>query len=380
MTPRIFVCHAKSDIEATSEIVDLLESALLLPADSLSSSSLPGYSSDARSEPELRDMLSGATVVLALVTERSATDNSFAFELGAAWALGVRVVPLLTGAASISDLPWALRGAPAVRPHDRLAWVMFVEQLAQLLGVRARLAEAGLVLDDITARASIAAAHGVRETTSGFSTSVRETTSENFAISSVAPFSSTPSTPPGQTVDAGEPVLSRQLALEAGRAMSDCVWHRNEALDFARELTPQFGRFIDALGGSWEDLRKLAQFDVWLGMTDNLLEGLPEAQRELSSWYHLGYELATLHNLAGEAEPGTSEERADQEKRGHDALERFLSHAEAVRIRYEDLGQVLTQIENLTGPASARDFTNIARSLEALREHAEFADRMTSAA
>src|SRR3954470_1423113 len=121
MTQRMFVCHAKSDIEATSEIVDALENALEFPnssavsAGTLVASSLPGYASDVHGEGELHAMLTGATLMLALFTERSTYDPEFVFELGAAWALGIDVLPLLLGATSTTDIPWPLRDRPSIR-------------------------------------------------------------------------------------------------------------------------------------------------------------------------------------------------------------------------------------------------------------------------
>ena len=67
MAKRLFVCHAKSAIESTSEAVDTLENALDFAERSLFTSSLPGYSSDTRSEEELHSMLAGTSLVLALL-------------------------------------------------------------------------------------------------------------------------------------------------------------------------------------------------------------------------------------------------------------------------------------------------------------------------
>jgi hypothetical protein len=58
----------------------------------------------------------------------------------------------------------------------------------------------------------------------------------------------------------------------------------------------------------------------------------------------------------------------------------LLAHAEAVQIRYEELGPLLSLLENLMAKPAARDFTNIARSLDELRRHAVTADRLNTAA
>src|SRR5205085_1724214 len=108
----------------------------------------------------------------------------------------------------------------------------------------------------------------------------------------------------GMSADAFEPrsdirphLPSYRMALEAGRALSDCVFNREEALDFKKELDEPFGRFVDAMGGSWAELSKLQDFDVWLGVAENLLHNLPSEGHQIAAWYEVGYELAILHNL-----------------------------------------------------------------------------------
>jgi hypothetical protein len=361
MATQVFICHAKSDIEPTSEIIDLLELALVLPAGALSSSSLPGYSSDTRSGVELRDMLAEASIVFALVTERSAADATFAFELGAAWALGARIVPLMMDSGEVWQLPWPVRGLLAVRVDERAAWAALVQDLAVHLGVSLRsVSQVGSAVAVVAARTSMPAPERVG--------------SETSEILSIVPIAA-------QLAAAGQrPVLSCEHALEAGRAISDCVWNREEGLDFAHELEGPFARFIDSLGGSWEDLRKLQDLDLWLGATDNLLDGLSASHRVLSSWYELGYEVSTLHNLASQEEPATPEAAVEVERMWREALDRLLAHAEAAHISYEELGRLLALLENLMAPTAQRDFVNISRSLDELRRHATSADRLMSAA
>ena len=96
----------------------------------------------------------------------------------------------------------------------------------------------------------------------------------------------------------------------------------------------------------------------------------------VGSWYALGYELSTLHNIASRGATGTAHERNEVEAVWREALERFLTRAERAQIRYEDLARVIAWLENLVGPATERDFTNIARSLEELRRHAVNVDRL----
>lgn len=385
MTMRVFVCHARADIEATSEIIDLLETAVELSTGALSSSSVPGYSSDVRSEAELHQMLSGAAVILALVSERGASDTAFCFELGAAWAMGIRIVPLLTGNIGVSDLPWPLRGIPPVRPSDRGAWASLVHDLAAQLGVRVGVASAArIALDEIAASTSIAPSLPATPVATAASThasavfpAVRPDAPAQAAAPS--PSAAAPVSQWSTLTTSSTTFPSCEISLEAGRSLSDCNFNRDEPLDFAAELDVPFGRFVDQLGGSWNDLRKLQDLDLWLGVVDNLLDALPAPHKHLADWYELGYELSTLHNIASRGATGSSQEQAQIEPLWREALERFLVRAEAVHIGYEELARVIALLENLVTP-SERDFANLARSLKELRRHAGLADRLHPAA
>lgn len=437
MTQRMFVCHAKSDIEATSEIVDALESALEFPSGTvgtLVASSLPGYASDAHGEGELHATLTGATLMLALFTERSTYDPEFVFELGAAWALGIDVLPLLLGATSPNDVPWPLRNRPSIRAQDGAAWLDLVQQLSHRLQVPLRkppqppaavTPEPAPVADDSPAANAVEAAAEVHEPPLTAAEAAAEPVAVSAApetiegsepeeepertnpVSIVAPVMvhGQPKAPPKipaapaipmEALESREPPLaadafeppsdvrstlpSYRMSLEAGRAMSDCVFNRTEPMDFTSELDDPFGRFVDAMGGSWHDLSRLPDIDLWLGTAENLLQSLPAEGKRISAWYEVGYELAILHNLAGQGLFDTDESRSDAERQWRKALERFLIRAENARIPYEDLGRVLALLENLVAPRSERDLSNIARSLDELRKQASGADKQTSAA
>jgi hypothetical protein len=171
---------------------------------------------------------------------------------------------------------------------------------------------------------------------------------------------------------------SCELALEAGRAVSECLFNRADISDFASELSGPLGRLVTALGADWDALRSEHDLDAWVIRTDQLLQALPERGRKIEDWYKLGFELATLHNLAGQLTLDGSDEASEQRWRG--ALERFLVRAERAEIGYENLGRVLGLLENLAGPTHERDLTNIGRSLQELRRHAVGADEIHTAA
>jgi hypothetical protein len=384
MTKRLFVCHAKSAIESTSEAIDGLETTLNFPEGTLFTSSLPGYSSDTRSEEELHNMLAGTSVVLALVTESSVEDPEFTFELGAAWALGIDLVPLLYGDTDPARMPWPLRDYPVVRPEKPGAWDKLVADLALRLDVPTRSAandppppSAAERSDDgiLGNSVSVAPVIGVAVESTFTSAEPIATSSSVFAEQAVDDLIGDRSV---ATSDVFARLPTCEMSLEAGRAVSDVAFNRAEISDFESELGKPLGKFVDAIGGSWSQLRTLKDLDSWQAATENLLENLPSDLRRVAEWYQLGFELATLHNLAGQLKLDGADREAEQTWRT--ALDRFLTRAENAQIGYEKLGSVLSLLENLAGPSSERDLSNIGRSLEEVRRYAAGADAIHTAA
>jgi hypothetical protein len=181
-----------------------------------------------------------------------------------------------------------------------------------------------------------------------------------------------------EIVDASalDPVVevSCELSLKAGRAISSCAFHGLEGHAIDADLDESFGRFLDAVGGQWEELRNIADPDVWLGVTDNLLESLPAGQRHLSSWYELGFQLTTLHNLATEEMPDDVEGLRVYQQAFDDALDAFRQSAASARLSYQDVAELEGLLRNLSGPMQQRDYSNISLSLAQLAFHAEQAD------
>jgi hypothetical protein len=459
-TRRLFICHAPTEIEATSEVVDALEQALDFPARAIWASNLPGYTFEADDGDALRIALSESSVALVLVSSNSARDPQFNFELGATWGMGIRTVLLRLTGAEWEYVPASLHGVRSVRAHDSREWTALIGDLALWLGLTARrpslpeparavpaqpaAAAEGSFEDDaetretyprtklepldhqeITDLSAVLAATATLPSTNGLARSGRPAEAAPLELEPEPPFGSeatlTDDTPAEDYFDddllspdlssgseledededeaeaSGEPVQETEtetdarftssvfarlptceIALEAGRSVSDCLFNRDEISDFAQELTPSLGRLLNGLGEKWDELRGSQDLDGWIAHTDQLLQWLPAESRRLENWYRLGFELAILHNLAGQLALDGNEPSAEQRWRG--ALERFLMRAERAEIGYENLGSVLGLLENLAGPKQERDLANIGRSLEALRRHAAGADRIHTAA
>jgi hypothetical protein len=157
-------------------------------------------------------------------------------------------------------------------------------------------------------------------------------------------------------------------SLQAGRAVSDCVFNRDQGGPFADELDVPFGAFLAALGGSWSTLRELEDLDVWLEVADNLLGALVPAEQHVRSWYELGFALATLVNLAGrELGAGTAED-AELDGLWQAAWGAFSEAAREASVDDGTLEQLRSMLENLRGPQQGRDYANLGRVQECVRD------------
>lgn len=95
----VFVSHTSADADLARALVELLRSALNLPADEIRCTSVDGYRLPvgAHSEMQLRNELLSAEVFLGLVTPESLRSTFVLFELGARWGAKRYLIPVLAG-------------------------------------------------------------------------------------------------------------------------------------------------------------------------------------------------------------------------------------------------------------------------------------------
>jgi hypothetical protein len=169
--------------------------------------------------------------------------------------------------------------------------------------------------------------------------------------------------------------LRCEVALEAGRAIAECSFHREEGADYASELNDSFGRFIDAIGGRWNELVRLGDIELWLGATDNLIESLPPPSRAVAEWYEIGFQYATLKCIAEQGLPEDADARETYDQMWARSMQQLWESAESAQLPRRETRRVQTQLENVIGPAAYRDYGNLAASLATLRDLARSADR-----
>lgn len=423
--PSILIIHTPEQLEQASNLVDLLEASLALEAGAIACSSLPGYASSEVSLP-IRDL----NAVIALVDDSSVGVNQFWFDLAAAWTTGRRVAVVLGIPELRPSLPAQLQLPHVVVRPDRDALRTLVEDLAFDLGVSPRLGRDALrMLDQLSTlppppvESGSAAMVGsdleerVLELSGGNQKdALEQIDGEQLAARPESDFADTPTfdafadvPPPARVphligdgiedmpeldplelIDEVEPEpdsmpvsrfsqtvtrLRCEVALDAGRAIAECSFHRDDGGDVVSELEGSFGRFIEAIGGRWSELVRLGDVELWLGVTDNLLEALPASARSVAEWYEIGFQYATLKCIAEQGVPDEAEARAVYEEMWSRSMQQLWESAESAELPRRETRRVQTQLENVIGPSAYRDYSNLAASLTTLRDMARNADR-----
>jgi hypothetical protein len=401
----ILIIHTPDQLEQASNLVDLLETSLALDAGAIACSSLPGYAWPGTTIP-FRD----AYAAIALVDESSVGLNQFWFDLAAAWTTSRRVSVVLGIPELRSTLPVQLQQAHMVISPDRDALRTLVEDLAFDMGISPRMGRDALdMLDQMSSvppppaeRGSASMAGPDLSATPGTPPSLSAIDESPFDLLSEVPlparvphlvsdgFEEMPELDPLDLVEELEsdlppaPVsrfsqtmtrLRCEVALDAGRSIAECSFHREDGGNHAGELQDTFGRFIDAIGGRWHELVKLGDLELWLGATDNLLESLPSSARAVAEWYEIGFQYATLKCIAEQGLPDDADAREVYDQMWARSMQQLWESAESAQLPRRETRQVQAQLENVIGPPAYRDYGNLAASLETLRDMARNADR-----
>ena len=182
--------------------------------------------------------------------------------------------------------------------------------------------------------------------------------------------SPTGSQPPGPSRP-GLPTCGASLL--AGRAVSDCVFNREQGGPFADELDVPFGAFLAALGGNWSVLRELEDLDVWLEAADNVLETLSLSEQHVRFWYEIGFQLATFINLAGRELDGGPPRQRRCRSSGV-APGRHCAFLRSTPGSSRPPSRRCTACWRTCAAPGARDYGNLARVQERMRELANRRD------
>jgi hypothetical protein len=369
-----FICHCRADTEWVRALVEYLKACSPVPP-AFRCSYLPGCALNREdTEPtELKYEVMRADVVVAVVTAEALLDAQFVLELATAWAYDKWIVPVLDQSLSTADLPRSLRelhmlpvdGADSLVELGKTVCFEHVDSA----GSRA-------ALDRLL---KMARKRRAEQRCDGTPTLRMEAFLDDGAAPEPSPVDEASRYASSSTVeiDSGIRLPGRRFpsaieSLNAGMALSDCYLNhrKGNGSGFVKKLDKSFGSFLDALGGSWNDIRVLADLEVFTGVTENLISTLPPARSDVGAWYDLGSCISTVLNMAGNGMPRNRRKKEVAAIEWRRSLDRFRQLASELNIRERDVDSILHMLETLMGPDSEKDYSNITRCLERIRRHA----------
>lgn len=129
--PRVFITHSSSDKAVVEAIVHALEASLRLSRGDIRCTSLPGYKLEggARTPDAIRSDIEGANFVLGVLSKSGEGSDWVRFELGAAWALRRRLIPILIDL-RYEDLPEPIRDLNALRASEEHDILQLIDDVA----------------------------------------------------------------------------------------------------------------------------------------------------------------------------------------------------------------------------------------------------------
>jgi hypothetical protein len=132
----IFVSHKESDANLAKALVEFIRAALDIPDSKIRCTSVPGYQLPFGNSvaDQLKHDINASNAVFVLLTPASLKSSWVLFELGASWALGKVIVPILARGLSLDQIPGPVREYPVVRADDANAGTRLRDAVSQVAG------------------------------------------------------------------------------------------------------------------------------------------------------------------------------------------------------------------------------------------------------
>ena len=136
---KVFISHSSKDEGLARVLINLIRSALSLPASDIRCTSVPGYKlpGGAETASQVRQELLAAPVFIGLVTEASLSSAYVLFELGARWGADRQLIPLMGPGISPQQLEGPISGINALSCKSASDLHMLIQQIAEALGISA---------------------------------------------------------------------------------------------------------------------------------------------------------------------------------------------------------------------------------------------------
>jgi hypothetical protein len=136
---KVFISHSSKDEGLARALINLIRSALPLPASDIRCTSVPGYKlpGGAETASQVRQELLAAPVFIGLVTEASLSSAYVLFELGARWGADRQLIPLMGPGISPQQLEGPISDINALSCKSASDLHMLIQQIAKALGISA---------------------------------------------------------------------------------------------------------------------------------------------------------------------------------------------------------------------------------------------------
>lgn len=132
---KLFISHSSKDVKLATLLVHAIDQSLKVPSDSIRCTSVPGYELDLGVLPadQLRAELSNAKLVIGILSPNSRKADWVLFELGAAWGLIRKSIPILAGGLTYKDLPGPLQTAVTTTISDLASVTRLIQEVKSKL-------------------------------------------------------------------------------------------------------------------------------------------------------------------------------------------------------------------------------------------------------
>ena len=136
---RLFISHSSKDSKFVQSLVELLRTALPLPASQVRCTSIDGYRlpGGANTDQQLRQEVHEADTFIGIISLHSINSLYVAFELGARWGAGRSLIPLIVPGTDSNILSGPLAGINALNAGNRSQIHQLISDLSTELGVSA---------------------------------------------------------------------------------------------------------------------------------------------------------------------------------------------------------------------------------------------------
>lgn len=138
MPTRVFVSHSSEDRALARRFVDAVEAGLPIQRQEIRCTSLPETALPVGTNvsDSLKREIDAADVIVGLLTPKSLKSSYVLFELGAAWGVGKRTMPLLAKGVRKNSLPSIINELSCERLSDAQKVTFVIKDLGQILDLK----------------------------------------------------------------------------------------------------------------------------------------------------------------------------------------------------------------------------------------------------